>query len=94
MTLRDLHWLSLEQRILFKLGSLMLHQRMHLVSTGHSPQYLRERVSLTSDITSRSRLRSASSRRYETPATRLKIGEGVSWSGSMAFSTCISAGHP
>ena len=48
---------------------------MHLVDTGHSPQYLQEPVTLASDIASRSRLRSASSRRYETPATRLKIGE-------------------
>ena len=81
LTLHDLHWLPLEQRIIFKLCSLM-----HLVNTGHSPQCLRELVSLTSDITSRSRLRSESSRRYETPATRLKIGEWcfLCWFGSMS----------
>ena len=60
-TMRDLHWLLLEQRIIYKLSLLL-----HLVKTGHSSQYLQELVTLTSDIASRSRLRSASSRRYET----------------------------
>jgi len=57
-------------RIIFKLCSLM-----QLINTDLSPQYLRELVSLTSDIASRSRLRSATSRRYEMPATRMKFGE-------------------
>ena len=48
---------------------------IHLVNTGHSPQYLQELITLTSDITFRSRLRSANNRRYETPVTRLKISE-------------------
>ena len=48
-TLRNLHRLLLEQRITYELCSLM-----HLVNTGHSPQYLQELVSLTFDITSRS----------------------------------------
>jgi len=53
-SLRDLHWLSLEQRIIFELCSLM-----HCINTDHNPQCLRELVSLTSDIASRFRLRSA-----------------------------------
>jgi hypothetical protein len=63
-SLRDLHWLPLEQRIIFKLCSLM-----HLVNIGRSPQYLHDLVLSTSDIASRSRLRSSSSRRYEIPVT-------------------------
>ena len=69
-SLRDLHWLPVEQRIVYKLCSLM-----HLINIGHSPQYLSDLVTPSSDITSRSRLRSWSSRRYEIPATRLKTGE-------------------
>ena len=71
-TLRDLQWLPSEQRIISNcVGSLT-----HLVISGHSPRYLQELVTLTSDIASRSRIGSASSRRYETPMTRLKIGAG------------------
>ena len=82
-SLRDLHWLPLEQRITFKLCSLM-----HLVNTGHSPQYLHDLVVSTSDISSRSRLRSSSSRRYEIPATRLKTGERCfSFAGPAAWNS-------
>ncbi len=82
-SLRDLHWLPLEQRITFKLCSLM-----HLVNTGHSPQYLHDLVVSTSDISSRSRLRSSSSRRYEIPATRLKTGERCfSFAGPTAWNS-------
>jgi len=44
---------------------------MHLVNTGHSSQYLRDPATLTANITSRFRLRSASTGRYDTPATRI-----------------------
>ena len=82
-SLRDLHWLSLEQRITFKLCYLM-----HLIETGHSPQYLRELVSSISNIVSRSRLRSSGSRRYETPPTRLKFGERCfSFAGPSAWNS-------
>jgi hypothetical protein len=87
-SLRDLHWLPLEQRIIFKLCSLM-----HLVNIGRSSQYLHDLVLSTSDIASRSRLRSSSSQRYEIPVTRLKTGEVVLLvrrSCSMELSTCIS----
>jgi len=86
----DLHWLPLEQRIIFKLCSLM-----HRINTDHSPQYLRELVSLTSDIASRSRLRSATSRRYELPAIRLKFGErcfsfaGTAWNSLPTYKQYI-----
>jgi hypothetical protein len=48
---------------------------MHFIHTGRSPLYLSELVTSTSSIASRSRFRSASSRRHEQPATRLKLGE-------------------
>jgi len=57
-------------RIIFKLCSLM-----QLINTDLSPQYLRELVSLTSDIASRSRLPSATSRRHEMPANHLEFGK-------------------
>jgi len=46
LSLRVLYWLPLEQRIIFKLCSLM-----YRINTKHSLQYLRELVLLTSDIT-------------------------------------------
>jgi hypothetical protein len=57
--LRELHWLPVEQRIILKLICTL----MHLVHTGRSPSYLCDLVTLSSDIASRSRLRSASSQR-------------------------------
>jgi len=68
--LYDLHWLPVEQRVTFKLCTLM-----QLIHTGCSPSYMSELVTSTYSIASRSRLRSASSRRYEQPATRLTLGE-------------------
>jgi len=44
-SLRDLHWLPQELRIIVKLCSLM-----HCINTDHSPQFLWELVLLTSDI--------------------------------------------
>ena len=61
---------------------------MHLVNTGRSPQYLQELVTLTSDITSRSRLRSAGSRRYQMSSIRLKISERCfSFAGLVAWNS-------
>jgi hypothetical protein len=68
--LYELHWLPMEQRLTFKLCVFM-----YLIHTGPSPSYLSELVMSTSSIASRSRLRSANSRRYEPPAIRLKLGE-------------------
>ena len=72
-TLKDRHWLAVEQRIVFKLCLLM-----HQVHTGRSlPSYLHSCVSASADITSRPRhgLRSTSSRRYERQRTRMKFEE-------------------
>jgi len=77
-SLRDLHGLPLEQRIIFILCSLVHH-----INTDHSPQYFRELVSLTTDIASRSQLHSATSRRHAMPATRLL----VCWPGCMEYFT-------
>jgi len=69
-SLKDRHWLPIEQRILFKLCVLM-----HQVHIGLAPSYLQECVTASADVTSRPRLRSTSSQRYERPRTRLKFGE-------------------
>jgi len=69
-TLKDRHWLPIEQRIVFKLYVLMHH-----VHIGLAPSYLRECVTASADVTSHSRLRSSSSQRYERPRTRLKDGD-------------------
>jgi hypothetical protein len=74
--LHELHWLPIQQRVTFKLCVFM-----HLIHTGRNPSYLSELVTPTSSIASRSRLRSASSRRYEQAATRLELGE---WSFAFA----------
>jgi len=68
--LKDRHWLPIEQRIVFKLCVLM-----YQVHTGLAPSYLRQCVTASADVTSRPRLRSTSSERYESPCTRLKFGE-------------------
>ena len=72
-TLYELHWLPVEQRVTsFKLCTLM-----HLIHTGCSPSYMFELVTSTSSIASLSRLRSASSRRCEQPATCLSWASGA-----------------
>ena len=68
--LRDLHRLPVQHRITYKLCVLM-----HDVFTHRSPAYLSDLVVATSDIPSRSRLRSSNTNRYEQLATRLKFGE-------------------
>ena len=64
-TLKDLHWLPIEQRIVFRLCVLM-----HQVHIGLAPSYLRECVTASANVTSRPRLRSSSSQRYERPRMR------------------------
>jgi hypothetical protein len=87
--LYELHWLPIEQRVTFKLCVLM-----HLIHTGRSPSYLSELVTSTSSIASRSRLRSASSRRYEQPATRLKLAErSFSFAGPAAWNSLPTSLH-
>mgnify|MGYP003411297209 FL=1 len=61
---------------------------MHLIHTGRSPSYLSELVTSTASIPSRSRLRSASSQRYEVPPSRLKMGERrFSFAGPAAWNS-------
>jgi len=66
----DIHWLPVPYRITYKLCLLM-----HLIHTGQAPSYLTDIVIQTATVSSRSRLRSASSLRYEQPRTRLKLGQ-------------------
>jgi len=84
-TLKDLHWLPIEQRIVFKLCVLM-----HQVHIGLAPSYLRECVTASADVTSRPRLRSTSSQRYERPRMRLKFGEHSS-AGPRAWNSLPSS---
>ena len=79
--LRDLHWLPVQQRITYKLCLLM-----HLVHNDRAPVYLADSVTATANISRRTRLRSASSLRYEQPRTRLKLGErGFAFAGPAAW---------
>jgi len=47
---------------------------MHLIHTHKAPSYLEDTVTATASVSSRGRLRSASSSRYEQPRARLKFG--------------------
>jgi len=62
--------LATRRTIVFKLCLLM-----HQVHAGRAPSYLHNCITASADITSRPRLRSTSSRRYERQRTRLKSGE-------------------
>jgi len=82
-TLRELHWLPVPYRITYKLCLLM-----HLIHTGQAPSYLTDIVTQTATVSSRSRLRSASSLRYEQPRTRLKLGQrAFSYAAPAAWNT-------
>ena len=69
-TLRQLHWLPVQFRITYKLCLLM-----HQIHTSQAPSYLSDIVTQTATVSSRSRLRSGSSDRYEQPQVRLKFGQ-------------------
>jgi len=60
--LRELHWLKVPERIQFRLCVLVLY--------GSAPQYLAETLQLTSDVSSRRRLRSGSTSTLLVPPTR------------------------
>ena len=68
--LRDLHWLPVNFRIMYK-RCLMLHA----AHTHRCPEYISRLVTSTVSIPSRPRLRSATGNRYEAPKTRLQFGE-------------------
>jgi len=85
----ELHWLPVKQRVTFKLCTLM-----HLIHTGCCPSCMSELVTSTSSIASRSRLCSASSRRCEQPATRLKLGEwSYAFAGPAAWNSLPTSLH-
>jgi hypothetical protein len=67
---RQLHWLTIEPSMQFKLCLLV-----HLIHTGRSPSHLSETVQLVSDHTSRTGLRSASIARYNLPRLWTVFGE-------------------
>ena len=76
-SLRELHWLPIRYRIMYKLCLTM-----HNVHVGRSPHYIIDTLSPIADMPNRGRLRSSASRKYELPALRLKIGErAFSYSG-------------
>ena len=68
--LRSLHWLPVKFRITFKLCVLM-----HLMHIGRAPAYLSDMVTATAGLSSRGRLRSSNTFRYELPLLMRKFGE-------------------
>jgi len=48
---------------------------MHLIHIHKAPSYLKDSVTPTASVSSRGRLKSASSSRYEQPRVRLKFGQ-------------------
>lgn len=79
----SLHWLPVYYRIRFKLCLIM-----HLVHIGRSPSYISDLVHATADLPGRSRLRSASSLRYEMPHTELALSERCfSFAGPSAWNS-------
>jgi len=85
--LRSLHWLPVQERITYKLCLLM-----HLVHNNRAPSYLADSVTATANLSHRTRLRSASSLRYEQPTTRLKIGQrSFAFAGPAAWNSLPSS---
>jgi hypothetical protein len=69
--LRELHWLRVPQRIEFRLA-VLVYRCLH----GTAPQYLADGLQRVADISSRSRLRSASSALLQVPrSTHKTIGD-------------------
>jgi len=65
--LQHLHWLPVQQQIIYKLCLLM-----HPVNIRCTPSYLTESVTATAALGSRSHLRSTSSCHYQQPHTQRK----------------------
>ncbi len=81
--LHKLHWLPIPCRITYKFCVWM-----HQVHTGRGPSYLSNLVTAAADLSSRQPLRSASSKRYEIPRTKLKFGErAFSFAGPSAWNS-------
>ena len=76
-SLRELHWLPICYRIVYKLCLMM-----HNAHVGRSPCYFNEMLTGTAHMPNRNRLRSSAGTRYQPPALRHKIGEhNFSYSG-------------
>lgn len=67
---KDLHWLPIEQRITFKLCSMM-----HSIVNGTAPTYISDLVTPISQLSGRSHLRSAAAGDYDVPRTRKRYGQ-------------------
>ena len=85
-TLKDRHWLPIEQR------SNYVYWCTKFDHTGRAPSYLRSCVTASADVTSRPRLRSTSSQRYERQRTRLEE-RSFSCAGSRAWNNLPSSLH-
>jgi hypothetical protein len=68
--LKELHWLPIRQRILYKL-SILVYKSLH----HEAPHYLTELFNYISDNAAKSSLRSANYNQLDIPRTRLKFGE-------------------
>ena len=86
--LKQLHWLPVEQRIIYKLCLFM-----HYIRIGQAPKYLSDCVSTVSAPSGRYRLRSTGSAAYVLPRTRTKFGECGFYSGPAASNTLPSDLH-
>ena len=83
--LRHLHWLPVQYRLTYKLCLLM-----HLIHIHKAPSYLRDTVTATASVSSRGRLRSASSSCYEQPRMRLTFGQRCfSYAAPAAWNTLL-----
>jgi hypothetical protein len=81
--LKRLHWLPVNQRIVYKLCLLM-----HLIHTNQCPDYMADMVHLTADCSLRSGLRSASHPLYCKPALKTRFGErAFSYAGPAAWNS-------
>jgi len=85
----QLHWLPVEERIIYKLCLFM-----HYIHIGLAPKYLSDCVSTVSAASGRYRLRSTGSEAYILPRTRTRFGErGFFYSGPAAWNTLPSDLH-
>lgn len=67
---KELHWLPIEQRITFKLCSVM-----HSVVHGTAPAYISELVTPNSELSGRRHLRSAAAGEYDVPSACSRYGQ-------------------
>ena len=87
--LKQLHWLPVEERIIYKLCLFM-----HYIHIGLTPKYLSDCVSTVSAASGRYRLRSTGAETYILPRTRTRFGErGFFYSGPAAWNTLPSDLH-